>query len=134
MIALTSPATRVGLGDAFFKKPGEFLEGKMVSALKTLGFDYVFDVTFGADLTSIEEAHEFKTRIETNKLPMFTSCCPSWVRYCEILHPELIKNLSTCKSPIGMFKDDEIDNDLKLVDSTIRDYYGFDKLEKKVSK
>ena len=123
VIALTSPATRVGLGDAFFKKPGEFLEGKMVSALKTLGFDYVFDVTFGADLTSIEEAHEFKTRIETNKLPMFTSCCPSWVRYCEILHPEVIKNLSTCKSPIGMastvIKEIYVPNELKHNKKTI---------------
>lgn len=102
VIALTSPACRVGIGDSFGCMPGEFLEGKMVSALKKLGFDYVFDTTFGADMTSIEEAHELLCRIKSNSLPMFSSCCPSWVRYVSIYHPELIGNLSTCKSPIGM--------------------------------
>lgn len=123
VIALTSPASRVGLGDAFFKKPGEFLVGKMVSALKELGFDYVFDLTFGADVTSVEEAHELATRINENKLPMFTSCCPSWVKYCEVVHPELISNLSTCKSPIGMestiikrlYGPNELDNNKKII-------------------
>jgi ferredoxin hydrogenase len=99
---MTSPAVRVGIGDAFDYKEGEFLEGKMVASLKALGFDYVFDTTFGADLTSMEEGHELSERINENNLPMFTSCCPSWVKYISIYHPELIKNLSTCKSPIGM--------------------------------
>lgn len=100
---MTSPAVRVGIGDAFDYKPGEFLEGKMISALRQIGFDYIFDTTFGADLTSTEEAYELSERLEKNEnLPMFSSCCPSWVKYAEIYHPELIKNLSTCKSPIGM--------------------------------
>lgn len=123
VIALTSPATRVSIGDAFSKEPGEFLEGKMVSALKELGFDYVFDVTFGADITSVEEAHELKIRLENNNLPMYSSCCPSWVKYCEIVHPELISNLSTCKSPIGMastvikklFAPNEYNSDKKII-------------------
>lgn len=102
VIALTSPACRVGIGDSFGCKPGEFLEGKMVAALKSIGFDYVFDTTFGADITSIEEAHEFLNRIKSNSLPMYSSCCPSWVRYVSIYHPELLDNLSSCKSPIGM--------------------------------
>lgn len=123
VIALTSPATRVGIGDAFFKEPGSFLEGKMVAALKKLGFDFVFDLTFGADITSIEEAHELKERLENNKLPMFSSCCPSWVKYCKLVHPELVDNLSTCKSPIGMastaikklFAPSEYDNNKKII-------------------
>jgi len=101
VIAMTSPAVRVGIGDAFGKMPGEFLEGKMISALKTIGFDYVFDVSFGADLTSIEEAHELKDKIAKKEV-MFSSCCPSWVSYVKTFHKELIHNLSTCKSPIGM--------------------------------
>lgn len=123
VIALTSPATRVGIGDAFFKEPGMFLEGKMVAALKKLGFDFVFDLTFGADITSVEEAHELKERLENNKLPMFSSCCPSWVKYCKLVHPELVDNLSTCKSPIGMastvikrlFAPNEYDNSKKII-------------------
>lgn len=99
---LTSPAVRVGIGDAFGYEAGAFLEGKMVAALKALGFDYVFDTTFGADLTSMEEAHELKLRIEKNKKGMFTSCCPSWVKYASIYHPDILKDLSSCDSPIGM--------------------------------
>ena len=74
-----------------------------ITALRKLGFKYVFDITFGADLTVMEEALELVERIKNNKnLPMFTSCCPSWVKYAEIFYPELIPNLSTCKSPIAM--------------------------------
>ena len=101
VVALTSPAVRVGIGDAFGYKKGEFLEGKMVAALKAIGFDYVFDTTFGADLTSMEEAYELKERLEKKEL-MFSSCCPSWVKYALKYHPELKANISTCKSPIGM--------------------------------
>lgn len=118
VIALTSPAVRVGIGDAFGFPIGKFLEGKMVAALKQIGFDYVFDTAFGADLTSMEEAWELKSRLEKKEL-MFTSCCPSWVNYACIYHPELIKNLSTCKSPIGMEA------------SIIKNYYtGLDDIDK----
>lgn len=102
-IAYTAPAVRVAIGEEFGLEYGTFAQGKLVSALKKLGFDYVFDVTFGADLTIVEEAYEFVERIKTNKnLPMFTSCCPSWVHYAEIFYPEILNNISTCKSPIGM--------------------------------
>lgn len=103
VIALTSPAIRVSIGEHFGIKPGENVEGKLVTSLKKLGFDYVFDTAFGADLTILEEVAELAGRL-TNKgpLPQFTSCCPAWVKYAEIYHPELIENISTCKSPIGM--------------------------------
>ena len=103
VIVSTSPAVRFALGDIFNEPYGNDVEGKMVSALKELGFNYVLDTTFGADLTTMEEATEFLDRIENKKrLPQFTSCCPSWVKYLEIYHPELKDNLSSCKSPIGM--------------------------------
>lgn len=102
VVAFTSPAVRVALGEEFHSSNIN-VEGKMVSSLKELGFDYVLDTTFGADLTIMEEASELIDRITNNKpLPQFTSCCPAWVRYLEIYHPNLIKHLSTCKSPIGM--------------------------------
>lgn len=102
VVAITSPAVRVSLGDAFGMPPGSFVEGKMVSALKEIGFDFVFDTSFGADLIAIEEAKELEERIKENKLPLFSSCCPSWVKYASIYHPEILRNLSTCKSPIQM--------------------------------
>lgn len=102
VVVFTAPAVRVAIGDAFGFPPGSFLEGKMVSALKQIGFDFVFDTTFGADLTIMEESSELLTRIQNKNLPLFTSCCPSWVLYTEKYHPELVKNLSTCKSPIAM--------------------------------
>lgn len=102
-IAYTAPATRVAIGELFGKEVGCFEQSKLVGLLRMLGFKYVLDVTFGADLTILEEASELAYRITHNGvLPMFTSCCPSWVKYTEIFYPELIKNLSTCKSPIGM--------------------------------
>lgn len=98
-----SPAVRVAIGDEFGFEPGEFLEGKLVGVLKSLGFDYVFDTAFGADLTIMEEATELIKRIQDNKnLPMFTSCCPSWVYNMEKYHSKDLAHLSTCKSPIGM--------------------------------
>ncbi len=103
VVVITSPAVRVAIGDAFGYEAGSFLEGKMVSALKALGFAKVFDTTFGADLTVMEEAKELVNRLETQKnLPMFTSCCPSWVNYVSKFYPEKKENISTCKSPIGM--------------------------------
>ncbi len=98
-----SPAVRVAIGDEFGFPPGEFLEKRLVGVLKALGFDYVFDTTFGADLTIMEEASELINRLKTKEnIPMFTSCCPSWVLYMEKYHPENLNHLSTCKSPIGM--------------------------------
>ena len=103
VIALTSPAVRVSIGEQFGIASGENSEGKLVSALKKLGFDYVLDTAFGADLTVLEEVAEFASRLSSGgKIPQFTSCCPAWVKYAEIYHPELIPYISTCKSPIGM--------------------------------
>ena len=103
VIVSTSPAVRVALGEEFMMDAGSFVEGKMVSSLKALGFDYVLDTTFGADLTIMEEAKELVNRIKNNGiLPMFTSCCPAWVKYLEINYPELLPHLSSCKSPISM--------------------------------
>lgn len=102
-IAYMAPAVRVAIGEAFGMEYGTFAQGKLVSALKQMGFNYVFDVTFGADLTVMEEATELIKRLKQKQnLPMFTSCCPSWVRYAEIFYPEILNHLSTCKSPIGM--------------------------------
>lgn len=102
MVVMTSPAVRVAIGDEFGFKPGEFLEGKMVSSLRALGFDYIFDTTFGADLTVMEEANELVQRINHNQRPMFTSCCPSWILYMKKYHLDDMKYVSTCKSPIAM--------------------------------
>ncbi len=99
----TAPAVRVALGDEFQMEFGSFVEKKMVSAIKQLGANYVFDVTFGADLTIMEEASELVERIKKGgNFPMFTSCCPAWVKYCEVFYPEYLNNLSSAKSPIAM--------------------------------
>ena len=101
VIALTSPAVRVSMGENFNMEYGSNVQGKLVTALKKLGFDYVFDTAFGADLTVLEEVSELVDRISNKKImPQFTSCCPAWVKYAEIYHPELIDNLSTCKSAV----------------------------------
>ncbi len=98
-----APAVRVALGEEFGLKTGSNTEGLIATTLRKLGADYVFDITFGADLTIMEEAMELVNRIKNNGvLPQFTSCCPAWVKYCEIFYPELINNLSTAKSPIAM--------------------------------
>lgn len=104
VIFSTSPSVRVALGEEFGMKPGEYVEEKMIAALRTLGADYVLDTTFAADLTIIEEASELVERItkKTKPLPQFTSCCPAWVEFVELFYPEYIPNLSTAKSPIGM--------------------------------
>lgn len=103
VIVSIAPAVRVALGEEFSSVAGEYVEDKIVSALRKLGFEYVLDITFGADLTIMEEATELVNRIKENKnLPLFTSCCPAWVKYAEIFHPELLPNLSSCKSPISM--------------------------------
>ena len=103
VVVQTAPAVRVALGEEFGMKIGTNVEGKMVSALRKIGADYVFDTTFGADLTVMEEAYELVERIKCGKkAPMFTSCCPSWVKFLEMFYPEYLNNLSTCKSPIAM--------------------------------
>lgn len=103
MVIQTAPSVRVSLGEAFGLEPGSIVEGKIISALRKLGFHYVFDTTFGADLTIMEEAAELVDRIANHKnLPQFTSCCPAWVKYAEIFYPEYLSNLSTTKSPILM--------------------------------
>lgn len=100
----TAPAVRVGLGEAFGMEPGAFVQGKMVTALRMLGGDYVFDTDFGADLTIMEEAVELLHRLDSDEIPtpQFTSCCPGWVEFCEIYYPELIPHLSSTKSPISI--------------------------------
>lgn len=103
IVVQTAPAVRVALGEEFSMKQGANVEGKIITALKMIGADYVFDTTFGADLTVMEEANELVNRIKKKKkLPLFTSCCPSWVKFCEMFYPEYLPNLSTCKSPISM--------------------------------
>lgn len=103
IIFSVAPAVRVALGEDLGLNVGINVEKKIPAMLKKLGADYVFDITFGADLTIMEEAMEFVSRIKNkDKLPMFTSCCPAWVKYAEIFYPELLPNLSTAKSPISM--------------------------------
>ena len=100
----TAPAVRVGLGEEFELDPGSISTGKMVAALKALGFDYVFDTNFAADLTIMEEANEFVNRfVKGEKLPILTSCCPAWINFMEYEYPDLLPYLSTCKSPQSMF-------------------------------
>ena len=101
-IVSIAPATRTSIGDVFGYEKGKFLEKKLVGLLRKLGFDYVFDITFGADITIMEETNELLQRIKENKLPMLTSCCPAWVRYAEIFYPEILPNISTTKSPIAI--------------------------------
>ncbi|MDE5583907.1 MAG: [FeFe] hydrogenase, group A [Ruminococcus sp.] len=104
VIVQNAPAVRAGLGECFGLPVGTNVEGKMISALRKLGFDKVFDTDFSADLTIMEEAHEFIERVKNGgKLPMITSCSPGWVKYCEHYFPEMTENLSTCKSPQQMF-------------------------------
>ncbi len=103
-IVQTAPAVRVALGEEFGMEIGINVTGKMVTALKRLGFDKVFDTNTGADLTIMEEANEFINRFKNNdNLPMITSCSPGWVKYIEMNYPELLPHLSSCKSPHEMF-------------------------------
>ncbi|HEY9187796.1 MAG TPA: [FeFe] hydrogenase, group A [Ignavibacteria bacterium] len=103
VVAQLAPAVRVAIGEAFNLTSNENLTGQIVSALKMLGFNKVFDTSFGADLTIIEEANEFKERLAKNEnLPLMTSCCPAWVKYAEQYYPEFLDNISSCKSPQQM--------------------------------
>ena len=104
VVVQTAPAVRVSIGEEFGMEPGEIVTGKMVAALRALGFDAVFDTDFTADLTIIEEGHELLKRIrEGGVLPMLTSCCPGWINFIEQYYPELLPHVSTCKSPQQMF-------------------------------
>ena len=103
VVAHMAPSVRVALGEMFGLKPGENVIGKMNAALRRIGFDMVFDTNFAADLTILEEATEFLGRVKSGEnLPLFTSCCPGWVKYLETMHPEMTNHLSSCKSPMSM--------------------------------
>ncbi|MGC8727930.1 MAG: NADH-dependent [FeFe] hydrogenase, group A6 [Elusimicrobiales bacterium] len=104
VVAQHAPAVSVSLGEEFGFPAGKDVDGLMVSALKEMGFKAVFDTSFAADLTIMEEASELVERIKSGKknMPMFTSCCPGWVKYVETFYPDFIPNLSTCKSPHQM--------------------------------
>ncbi|MBR5583613.1 MAG: [Lachnospiraceae bacterium] len=104
VVVQIAPAVRVAIGDKFGIPKGENSLGKLVAALRRMGFDEVYDTNFGADLTVIEESKELLERLESGEnLPLFTSCCPGWVKFVENKHPELKNNLSTCRSPQQMF-------------------------------
>ena len=104
VIAQIAPAVRVAVGDQFGLPRGENVMGKLVNVLHRLGFDEVYDTSYGADLTVIEESEELLERLASGEnLPLFTSCCPAWVKFCENRYPDLAKNLSTCRSPQQMF-------------------------------
>lgn len=103
VVVQTAPSVRAGIAEEFGAPIGTDCEGKMVAALRRLGFANVFDTDFGADLTIMEEANEFLSRFKNGgKLPMITSCSPGWVKFCEHYYPEFTENLSTCKSPQQM--------------------------------
>ncbi|NLX95146.1 MAG: 4Fe-4S dicluster domain-containing protein [Rhodopirellula sp.] len=110
VVVQTAPAIRAALGECFGCPPGTLVTGKMVAALRRLGFNAVFDTNFAADLTIMEEGTELLTRLkktlvegEPAALPMFTSCSPGWIKFMEYFHPDMLANLSTCKSPQQMF-------------------------------
>ena len=104
VIVQIAPAVRVAIGEEFGIPAGDKATGKMVAAIKKIGVDKVFDTVFAADMTTIEESLEFLGRLKNGgKLPLFTSCCPGWVKYCEQFHPDLLTNLSSCRSPQQMF-------------------------------
>jgi len=104
VVVQTAPAVRASLGEEFGLPVGTRVTGQMVTALKMLGFDKVFDTNFSADLTIMEEGTELLNRVQNGgKLPMITSCSPGWIRFCEMKYPDFLDNLSTCKSPQQMF-------------------------------
>ncbi|MDD3403201.1 MAG: [FeFe] hydrogenase, group A [Hespellia sp.] len=104
VVAEIAPAVRVAIGDKFNIPKGENTIGKLVAALRRIGFDEIYDTNFGADLTVMEESKELVERIESGEnLPLFTSCCPGWVKFCENKYPDLAGHISTCRSPQQMF-------------------------------
>ena len=128
VIAQIAPAVRVAIGDNFGYAKGENVMGKLVGVLHRLGFDEVYDTSYGADLTVVEESKEIIERFTSGeKMPLFTSCCPAWVKYCENKYPEFVPNLSTCRSPQQMlgavvreyYKDPEKNEGKKIVSVSI---------------
>ena len=112
VVAQIAPAVRVAVGDAFGLPNGENAMGKVVASLHAMGFDEVFDTSYSADLTVMEESAEFLDRVKNGgKLPLLTSCCPAWVKFVDNEFPEMRENVSTCRSPQGMFS------------AVIKDYY-----------
>lgn len=112
VVAQVAPAVRIAIGDGFGLPKGSNSMGKLATALRRMGFDKVYDTSFGADLTVFEESKELLERLEKEEnLPLFTSCCPGWVKYCEENYPNYKKNISTCRSPQGMFS------------AVLKDYY-----------
>lgn len=104
VVVQIAPAVRVAIGDSFGIPKGENCIGRLTAALRRMGFDEIYDTNFAADLTVIEESEEFLKRLVTGeKLPLFTSCCPGWVKFCENKYPEFKENISTCRSPQQMF-------------------------------
>lgn len=105
VVAQIAPAVRVALGEEFKIKPGENVMGKISAVMRRIGFDYIYDTSLSADLTILEETKEFLGKLESgdNEFPLFTSCCPAWIRYVETKHPELMEYVSSCKSPMQMF-------------------------------
>lgn len=100
VVAQFAPSIRVSIGEEFGAEQGKIMSGQVVAALKKLGFNYVFDVNFGADITTMVEAEELLEKVKTGgTLPMFTSCCPAWVKYIEFYRPDLMPNLTTARSP-----------------------------------
>jgi NADP-reducing hydrogenase subunit HndD len=102
VVVQTAPSIRAAIGEGFGLEPGTPATGRMITALRVLGFDAVFDTDFAADLTIVEEAHEFLTRLKEGPLPMITSCSPGWINFLEKFYPGLIPHASTCKSPMSM--------------------------------
>lgn len=103
-VVQVAPAVRVALGNMVGIPEGKDVSGLIFAALRKMGFDEVFDTSFGADITVLEESKEFLERLKEGKrLPIITSCCPAWIQYCEKKHPELMENVSTCRSPMEMF-------------------------------
>ena len=104
VVVQIAPAVRVAVGDKFGIPKGENVLGRLVAALRRIGFDEVYDTNFGADLTVMEESKELVERLESgDNLPLFTSCCPAWVKFCENRYPQFRKKISTCRSPQEMF-------------------------------
>ncbi len=104
VVAQVAPAVRVGVAKALGEENGFMATGKIFAAMRRMGFNRVFDTTTGADMTVVEEGNEFIERLTRGgKLPLFTSCCPAWIRYAENNHPELLENISSCRSPMQMF-------------------------------
>lgn len=104
VIAQIAPAVRVAIGEEFGMKAGEVTIGKIAAVMRKMGFDQIYDTALGADLTVIEESKEFISHLESgSKLPLFTSCCPAWVKYAEQRYPQIAENISSCRSPQQMF-------------------------------